>query len=626
MPFLLPAVSAAVCDVAIIYLSRQQRATVDESEDDLRAVFRMPYILPLALIRLFLLLIPLPYHSYTGTAVKCPYLYQFLYGGTLVAISVHMLALSMIDPASLSALLPSPRVRSLHDLATRHLWLLLALSLIANLCHLILFFHVRSTAPSNAEIRQGRPKVLFYYAKEREDNERDSLLQTPQTLDEPPRLVRQDSTDSMMHPMQRMTNEFMLEIQSRMNKTKMEWTKLVDDYRVGSGGTGSQDLLHRPVTPFRVLLQLFAYEEVIKNGRLDAIYDQDDGEALMFFVPQLLSFLLHGAYESSPRLEEWVLDTCRKNVYFAHKCYWFLRAWCLEIHETAESSYPQKRLSRPNSFSSFEDLSDSPATPIGNKGPGKFLPEERAVLEQLLLRVMECGENPARFLQFGSGHESETYYSQNRDFDSSSPSALMMATESGAIPVDPQTGMPSPKHWDCVAAPRKFGFLPLDRALTNPQQRNGSNAESYFDATPLFLDALVTMADNLFLVPRELRAQELTSKLKQLEVQSLPSNAIYIPLQSVNHRVWRIVAGESIAISTKERVPCIICLEVVEYTPEEAPPTRDVRHLLERAAAKNEPSLMMPEMKNVMKPDMKNAMKDKELVHQWTSCEIPRAI
>jgi hypothetical protein len=256
----------------------------------------------------------------------------------------------------------------------------------------------------------------------------------------------------------------------------------------------------------------------------------------MFFVPQLLSFLLHGAYESSPRLEEWVLDTCRKNVYFAHKCYWFLRAWCLEIHETVES-YPQKRLSRPSSFSSFDDFSDSPAgsSPIGKKGQGKFLPEERAVLEQLLVRVMECGEAPARFLQFGSGHESETYYSQNTQFDSSSPSALMMATESGAIPVDPQTGMPSPKHWDCVAARRKFGFLPLDRALTNPQQRNDSNAEKYFDATPLFLDALLTMADNLFLVPRELRAQELTSQLKQLEVQALPSNAIYIPLQNVEN-------------------------------------------------------------------------------------------
>jgi hypothetical protein len=280
----------------------------------------------------------------------------------------------------------------------------------------------------------------------------------------------------------------------------------------------------------------------------------------------------------------------------------------LEIHET-DTSYPQKRLNRPSSFSSFDDLTDSPGTPTDKKGLGNLLPEERAVLEQLLVRVMECGEDPARFLQFGSGHESETYYSQNTEFDSSSPSALMMATESGAIPVDPQTGMPSPKHWDCVAAPRRFGFLPLDRALTNPQQRNDVSAESYFDAAPLFLDALLTMADNLFLVPRELRAQELTRRLKQLEVQALPSNAIYIPLQNVNHRVWRIVADESIAISTKERVPCIICLEVVEYTPEEAPPTRDVRHLLGRAAAKSEPSLMMP--------DMKNVVKEKELVHQW---------
>jgi hypothetical protein len=49
-----------------------------------------------------------------------------------------------------------------------------------------------------------------------------------------------------------------------------------------------------------------------------------------------------------------------------------------------------------------------------------------------------------------------------------------------------------------------------------------------------------------------------------LEVEFLPSNTIYMPVTKTHHRTWRIVADESIAISTKERVPCIVTLEVID--------------------------------------------------------------
>jgi len=63
-------------------------------------------------------------------------------------------------------------------------------------------------------------------------------------------------------------------------------------------------------------------------------------------------------------------------------------------------------------------------------------------------------------------------------------------------------------------------------------------------------------------------------------VEALPCNEIYIPLQNLHHRVWRIVADESIVLSTKERVPCIVCLEVVNYTPEQRVGGRDIGNLL----------------------------------------------
>jgi hypothetical protein len=34
----------------------------------------------------------------------------------------------------------------------------------------------------------------------------------------------------------------------------------------------------------------------------------------------------------------------------------------------------------------------------------------------------------------------------------------------------------------------------------------------------------------------------------------------------MQHHVWRLVADESIALSTNERVPCIVTMEVIDYT------------------------------------------------------------
>jgi len=128
----------------------------------------------------------------------------------------------------------------------------------------------------------------------------------------------------------------------------------------------------------------------------------------------------------------------------------------------------------------------------------------------------------------------------------------------GKLPLDP-TGMPNLKHLDSVTAAQRYGFLPVE----NMQEEK----EGLFLQTPNFLDAMLKMADFLFTVPREQRTNELRRHLEKLELEFLPSNSIYMPVNNVHHRVWRIVADESIAISTKERVPCIVCLEVVGYNP-----------------------------------------------------------
>jgi phosphatidylinositol 4-kinase B len=139
-------------------------------------------------------------------------------------------------------------------------------------------------------------------------------------------------------------------MQIRLQRTKQDWTNRLHQQQaqqIGANGSSATS----SVSPFRVLLQLFAYEDVLENRKLDAVFDADDGVALTFYVPQLLSFLLHGALYSSPALEEWILNKCKRNIYFAHRCYWYLRAWCLEV--PAESRPITPSLSRRNSASNL---------------------------------------------------------------------------------------------------------------------------------------------------------------------------------------------------------------------------------------------------------------------------------
>jgi hypothetical protein len=292
----------------------------------------------------------------------------------------HMLALSLLNPASITVFWPSTwssspsltatvvhrsLLQMVHHMAElRRIWCMLWCTVASDSCHLIIvFWHVRSTAPSSSSyanllLRRTADGRYTYYRT------------TPATVYYAVRSANMGpsggtTVDAM--------NEFVLDLHVRLHRAKNEWSKRLDDFtrRLAStshgGTTGSTSSLpqspdgrvnnnsfHRErsngltppttvlpqqqqlagrglsvgnnttsssstsLTPFRVLLHLFAYEDVLDNGKLDAVFDQDDGMALTFFVPQLLSFLLHGALFCSPQLEQWILDKCQKNVSVVH--------------------------------------------------------------------------------------------------------------------------------------------------------------------------------------------------------------------------------------------------------------------------------------------------------------------
>ena len=434
-------------------------------------------------------------------------------------------------------------------------------------------------------------------------------------------------------------DEILSDLQHRLNSARRQWSARLEDVQRNlnaqlhggdgvnfalddGGGTDSRQTsplrgLSPPISsgmgrllqlsPFQALLQLYAYEDMIGTGKLDKAfgigkhYDEDSASALVFYAPQLLSFLLHGAFLSSPQLERWILDCCRTNIHFAHRCFWFLRGWALgqgkfehsntgadddstvpDVEaaaslgaldiESLPSSSSMRSLSKrcgseTNLYLVHSQQQQSSGAKISGERPeyirrnSKFPIEEHRLIEDLLQRIIECGGEAIMKLRddpLDVGHTSVNGETTTLSTGRASPyQSTEDLVRTGMVPIDTATGKPSDAHLRALNASSKgkYIFQPRNNGLDTPE----TELEDQFLSTPKFLDALTSIADDLMLVEKADRTKELRNRLKSLEVELLPSNVIYLPSTAdFNHQIWRAVPEESVALSTNERVPCII--------------------------------------------------------------------
>ncbi len=385
--------------------------------------------------------------------------------------------------------------------------------------------------------------------------------------------------------------DFLTEIRSRFQEAKREWdTRLEDVFHhmrqneKGKNAGYNFIVQMRQHRPFKALLHLYAHEDVFLNKKLDRAFSMENQSAMSFYAPQLLCFLLHNAYLSTDRLEKWILDKCKVNTQFAHQCFWFLRAWCLQGgiyrqddlifdegitalngNDTTRSHANNRRESgslppsRTGSFSSFSDIRGGlvkhPSEQDLKKSSGiKLLPEERDAVENLLSKIIECGEVSTR--KMGASHNPDEVESSNQhEFQPVESSPL----HNGDV-INTSNGFADSGYSDNLA----FGMVPPNQSSVRLCQ-NGEEIQSYFLRTPDFLDSLMAIADDLILELRSKRTDELRRRLSLLDSHMLPSSSIYVPISGGSHHVCGIVSSECIAISTKERVPCIIYLEVIDH-------------------------------------------------------------
>ena len=397
--------------------------------------------------------------------------------------------------------------------------------------------------------------------------------------------------------------DFLSEIRSRFQVAKAEWDSKLEGVfqrmRQNENGSNTNTFISqlRQHRPFRALLHLYAHEDVFLNKKLDRAFSMENESAMSFYAPQLLCFLLHNAYLSTGKLEKWILDKCMQNTCFAHQCFWFLRAWCLQggiyrpdgdgdnvnsninspsntLESTKKqsqslsemSSYSESQSKPPprnDSIKSFTDIRGGVVKrpseqDLRNTSGIKLSPEERSAVENLLSKIIECGEISTRKMEF-SHNSYETDVDDESEAEPMESSPLHNGDIESARNGVSDTGYlasPSDNHTLGI----KFNTQSSVRV-----NESGEEIQSYFLRTPDFLDSLMAIADDLISQPRTNRTPELRKRLSALEADMLPSSSIYVPFNGSFHHVCGIVTSESFAISTKERVPCIVYLEVINH-------------------------------------------------------------
>lgn len=377
--FVVPAIGAAAADSVVLYL-RSSLVTyvskLNEPGDDMgsneflynpRSTRYLLYFSDVRLIFLF----PLFFFNVTGKRMKLPSLYHLTHIISFGMYVAHLSALLFYDDDiatkvtidssrflidsvdELSRMLQGDNDNGvgnddgLHGmLPPRALMLMLLLSIISSVLHEVILIHLRTTAPPRAHIdtteKRHKQQLFMAYAYRNlnlspEDDEGDGTLDdfmdghdyVPLLTDGEPASLNDDLFKSKSTT----TRKTLIKL---LEQTRTQWTKRLDEVSIRLTSTSTQNL---PITfsdeikTFRILLQMYAYQEVLTNGLLSKCYDRDGGKSLVFYLPQLTSFLVHGAYFNAAQLEAFLLEKCHENLYMSHITYWFLRQvyWCFVL-------------------------------------------------------------------------------------------------------------------------------------------------------------------------------------------------------------------------------------------------------------------------------------------------------
>lgn len=272
----------------------------------------------------------------------------------------------------------------------------------------------------------------------------------------------------------------------------------------------------KPKDPmFEAMVRLYAHQEGAVD-RLVGASERDEPE-FEFYLPQLCSFLLLGAFAKSPQLCSMLLTKCSVSHVFAHKMLWYLQSYCLYNPAFATD----KDFQRVQML--IEDVTDRGASPA---------------------LAIACPPSPVN-----SEHQPRTERGSEVSASAQEIEGLLQAANDEHYATFHDSGdLEAGKATTAIAAkvPPAHGVEP-------------------FELETAFLGSLANVSSNLRAVAYDRRNDMLRVWLQDLEAQYLPSNSLYLPVGNSYHRLKRIHISESFTFSTRERVPFLLCAEVVDY-------------------------------------------------------------
>ncbi|KAF0690437.1 Aste57867_18169 [Aphanomyces stellatus] len=272
-----------------------------------------------------------------------------------------------------------------------------------------------------------------------------------------------------------------------LNRWRDKWEKLVSTFRNKTDPT------------FNAVLRIYAHKDDAA-ARLENLYDADPKE-FEFYIPQLCSFLLLGAFQQSSegKLSLILLRICKESHVFAQKMRWYLESYC-----------------------------------VGS--PAYSSEESRMRVQMLIDEISVRGLEPSKkLLTHQAIGEKRPSIAVDDDADvSKEEQGLLTETEN---------------HYQT--------FTPIQEiSAANP-----------FTWNQRFVAELVDLSSNLRLVSRDRGARNthLRAVLTDIQTTFLPSLSLFLPVGNPFHRIKKIHVNESFTFSTRERVPYLLCLEVVDF-------------------------------------------------------------
>ena len=300
--------------------------------------------------------------------------------------------------------------------------------------------------------------------------------------------------------------------------------------------------------------------------QLDQLFSLDP-LALQSVLPQLAYYVLaHRGGAVAKEVEAFLLRTCAASPTFGYELYWLLLAQPRRIEGGGSMVVHAGSLASHSSDSGLQPVPAHSGSDDGNRSTSASHFE---LLDELLTSVESCLEN-------SEGHGADAGVdaaaagqraplTTDRPLSTPPPVALVAAglsAEPGAAVAEAE-----------AAAAAAGGSSDGDGA---------SSAASPFRRELHLVQTLTIVSDQLRAVPREHRLARLRAALTAINGLlprvggvSVPAWRPFVPLAKLDaapHAIVRFLEGEAFVLSTKERVPYLVFVEVVDADPSTLPP------------------------------------------------------